>query len=151
VCLHSGWGGYVDSQFACLLGCNNAARIQQIVRLSCLSRPLQALLKTSADLRSEGSSSANQLYLLGLNSLMRATGRAASGNARAASSLKADILLLRGESYLFAPFIRSSVCPFVRPFRERAPRGAAYCCSPLLATCKLRTSVRPCCCYCRLR
>jgi hypothetical protein len=117
--LHSGWGGYVDSQFACLLDCNNAARIQQIVRLSCLSRPLQAPPKTSADLRSEVSSSANQPHLLGLNSLVRATGRAVSGNARAAFSLKADILLLRGESYLFVPFVRLSV----RPFCERAPEA----------------------------
>jgi hypothetical protein len=118
--LHSGWGRSVDSQFACLLGCNNAARIQQIVRFSCLSRPLQAPPKTSADLRSEVSSSDNQPHLLGLNNLVRATGRAVSGNARAASSLKADILLLRGESYLLC---RSFVCPFVRPFRERAPEA----------------------------
>jgi hypothetical protein len=109
--LHSGWGGSVDSQFACLLDWNNATRIQQIVRLSCLSRPLQAPPKTSADLRSEVSSSANQPHLLGLNSLVRATGRAVSGNARAASSLKADILLLQGESYLLVPFVRLSVCP----------------------------------------
>jgi hypothetical protein len=107
--LHSDWGGRVDSQFACLLGCNNAARIQQIVRLSCLSRPLQAPPKTSADLRSEVSSSANQPHPLGLNSRVGATGRAVSGNARTPFSLKADILPLRGESYLFVPFIRLSV------------------------------------------
>jgi hypothetical protein len=107
--LHSGWGGRVDSQFACLLGCNNAARIQQIVRLSCLSRPLQAPPKTSVDLRSEVSSSANQPHLLGLSIPVGATGRAVSGNARAPSSLKADIPLLRGESYLFVPFVRLSV------------------------------------------
>jgi hypothetical protein len=35
-----------------------------------------------------------------------------------------------------------AVRPFVRPFYERVPRGAAYCYSPLLATCKLRASVR---------
>jgi hypothetical protein len=106
--LHSVWGGRVDSQFACLLGCNNAARIQQIVRLSCLSRPLQAPLKTSADLRSEVSSSANQPQTPGLN-IPLGTGRAVFGNARAHSSLKADIPLLRGESYLFVPFVRLSV------------------------------------------
>jgi hypothetical protein len=105
---HSGWGGRVDSQFACLLGCNNAARIQQIVRLFCLSRPLQAPPKTSADLRSEVSSSANQPHLLGLNSPVGATGRAVSGNARAPSSLKADIPLCEA-SHIY--LCRSSVCP----------------------------------------
>jgi hypothetical protein len=133
-------------QFACLLGCNNAAGIQQIVRLSCLSRPLQAHPKTSADLRSEVRSSANQPHLLGLNSLVRATGRAVSGNARAPSSLKADIFSVARRVISIC-----AVRPFVRPFRGRAPRGAAYCYSPLLATCKLLASVRPCCCHCRPR
>jgi hypothetical protein len=113
------------------------SRLQQcsqnpaIVRLYCLSRPLQAPPKTSADLGSEVSSSANQPHLPGLNIPVGATGRAVFGNARAPSSLKVDIPLLRGESYLFVPFVRLSVL-----FTSGHPEA------PILATCKLHASVR---------
>jgi hypothetical protein len=91
-----------------------------IVRLYRLSRPLQAPPKTSADLQSEVSASANQPHPPGLNIPVGATGRAVSGNARAPSPLKSDIPLLRGESYLSVPSVRLSV--FFTSGRPEAPR-----------------------------
>jgi hypothetical protein len=55
----------------------------KIDRLFRLSRVLQALLKTSVDLRSDASASVSRLRLLGLISPVKSIGRAMSGNARA--------------------------------------------------------------------